>query len=216
MKYKCLIFDHDDTTVDSTRNIHYPCYLEFVKKNNYDLHCTLEEYVQYNFDPGLFEFYRKICKFSEEEIENEIAFWRAYVNDNRAKAFPGIREIMEKHRAAGGILAVVSHSQSENILKDYAFNGLPVPDIIFGFEQPRDELKPSPIPVRKIMEAYSLKPEDVLVIDDLKPGYVMARAAGVDFCAASWCFDIPENTRFMRENADYYCKTTEELARIVE
>ena len=41
--------------------------------------------------------------------------------------------------------------------------------------------------------------------------HYMARAAGVPFAAAGWCFDIPENERHMRENADFYFPTVGEL-----
>lgn len=215
MKYKCLIFDHDDTTVNSTARIHYPCFVEFMKIYRPEQHYTLEEYVRYNFDPGLFAFYHDICGLSAEEAEEEHRFWLDYVPHHRAEAFAGIKEIMEEHRAEGGILAVISHSHADNIRRDYEFNGLPRPDAVYGFEQPRNELKPSPIPVQKIMERFDLEPKDILIIDDLKPGYVMARAAGVDFAAAGWCFDIPENTAFMKENADYYCKTVEDLRRVL-
>ncbi len=216
MKYRCLIFDHDDTTVNSTATIHYPCFVAFVKEYGLDIDCSLEEYVRYNFDPGVFAFYRDICGMSEEMMETEYQFWTKYASEHRADAFPGIRGIMEEHRANGGILAVVSHSHAQNIMWDYEYNDLPRPDIIYGFEQPRHELKPAPVPVFKLMEKYSLRPEEILVIDDLKPGYDMARAAGVDFAAASWCFDIPENRAFMEANADYVCNSTEELAEILK
>ena len=216
MKYKCLIFDHDDTTVNSTATIHYPCFCEYLKQYRPEQHYTLEEYVLYNFDPGLWGFYYDMCGLSRDEVEFEHRFWLEYASHHWAEAFSGIKEIMEEHRAAGGILAVVSHSHAENILRDYRMNGLPTPDAIYGFEQPRNELKPSPIPVRKIMERFSLQPSDILVIDDLKPGYIMARAAGVDFAAASWCFDIPANTAFMKENADYFCGTVEDLRKILD
>ena len=215
MKYKCLIFDHDDTTVNSTATIHYPCFVEFLQKYHPEQSYTLDEYVLYNFDPGVFDFYHNICGFSHEETEFEHQYWLEYASHHWAEVFPGIREIMEEHKAAGGILAVVSHSHAENILRDYKMNGLPLPDAIFGFEQPRNELKPSPIPVQKIMERFGLKPSEILVIDDLKPGLVMARAAGVDFAAASWCFDIPENSAFMKANADYFCRTVEELKEML-
>lgn len=216
MKYRCLIFDHDDTTVNSTAKIHYPCFAAFVKEYGLNIDCSLEEYVRYNFDPGVFAFYKDICGMSEEMMETEYQFWSKYASEHRAEAFPGIREIMEAHRAAGGILAVVSHSHAQNIMRDYEHNDLPVPDEIYGFEQPRDELKPAPVPVFKLMEKYSLRPDEILVIDDLKPGYDMARAAGVDFAAASWCFDIPENRKFMEENADYVCNSIVELAEILK
>ena len=43
----------------------------------------------------------------------------------------------------------------------------------------------------------------------------MARAAGIHFAAACWCFDIPENEAYMRANADYFCKRVSDLERIL-
>lgn len=211
MKYKCLIFDHDDTTVNSTATVHYPAFLAFIETKRPEKKVSLEEYVRYNFEPGIFGFYRDICGLTEAECEEEYRFWMDYCSRHVSDVFPGIRKIMERHRENGGIIAVVSHSHREKILRDYAHNGLPEPDIIFGFEQPHEELKPSPVPVYKIMERFGLKAEEILVIDDLKPGMDMALAAGTDFAAAGWCFDVPENEKALRENADVYCKTVDDL-----
>lgn len=216
MKYKCIIFDHDDTTVNSTAEVHFPCFLEFLKVKGIDFKCTLEEYVKYNFEPGLLKFYKDICKMSPELMEEEYKFWIEYAKHHRAVSFKGIKEIMEEHKRNGGILTVVSHSYGDNILRDYEYNGLPKPDLIFGFEQPREELKPSPIPVFKIMKEYNLEPKDVVVIDDLKPGYLMAKASGVDFIASSWCFKIEENIKYMKEHAKYFCNSVEELKEVLK
>ena len=48
------------------------------------------------------------------------------------------------------------------------------------------------LPLERIMERFVLRPEELLVVDDLKPGHDMARAAGVPFAAAGWANDIPE------------------------
>ena len=32
MRYKCLVFDHDDTVVNSTATIHHPCFQLFLDK----------------------------------------------------------------------------------------------------------------------------------------------------------------------------------------
>ena len=61
------------------------------------------------------------------------------------------------------------------------------------------------------MKKFDLKPSEILVLDDLKPGYDMARAAGVDFAAAGWANDIPSIENFMRKNCDYYFKTIREF-----
>ena len=66
------------------------------------------------------------------------------------------------------------------------------------------------------MERFGLEPQELLVVDDLKPGYDMARAAGVPFAAAGWANDIPEIEQFMRKNCDFYCKTVADLDRLLE
>ena len=53
-------------------------------------------------------------------------------------------------------------------------------------------------------------------VDDLKPGYDMARSAGVPFAAAGWANDIPEIEQFMRQNSDLYFKTVRELSEYLE
>lgn len=214
MKYRCLVFDHDDTTVDSTASIHYPSFLAYMSKVKPDLKISLQEYVKYNFDPGVLEFFSEICGLNPQQMIEEQEFWKDFASKHYAKAFDGIKEIMKKQKQQGGLIAVVSHSLRENILKDYRYNQLPIPDLIFGWEQPAEERKPSPIPLFTIMEQYHLQPEQILVIDDLKPGYDMAKAAKVDFAAAGWCFDIAENKRFMLEKADYYCESVEQLKKI--
>ena len=216
MKYKCLVFDHDDTTVNSTATIHYPSFVEYMKIYHPEVDYSLEDYVKYNFHPGVIEFFTDIIGLDQEELVKEEDFWYEYAKTHVADAFCGIKEIMERQKEEGGYIAVVSHSYADNILKDYAYNHLPKPDIIFGWEQPIEERKPAPTAIYKIEKQLDLKPEDILVIDDLKPGYDMARAAGVDFAAACWCFDIPENEAFMRKNADVVFKSVAELSEYVK
>ncbi len=152
----------------------------------------------------------------DAELEPESAFWRGYVKTHIPRASPGIREIMERHRAAGGLLCVVSHSYEDNIRRDYRENGLPQPDLVFGWEQPLERRKPEPWPLQEIMRRCGLAPDELLMIDDLKPGFDMAAACGVDFAAVGWANDIPEIERFMRRNCRMYFKTVAELAAFLE
>ena len=71
-------------------------------------------------------------------------------------------------------------------------------------------------PLERIMERFVLRPEELLVVDDLKPGHDMARAAGVPFAAAGWANDIPEIEQFMRKNCDFYFKTVQEFGTFLE
>ena len=90
-----------------------------------------------------------------------------------------------------------------------------MPDLIIGWEVGNDRRKPSPWPLEKIMTDYSLSPNQLLVVDDSKPGYDMARACGVDFAAAGWANDLPEIEEFMRQNSTFYCKTVDELNHLL-
>ena len=208
MKYRCLILDHDDTIVDSTREIHYPSYVEFLKKTHPEKPIvSFEEYIRLNFHPGVYEFFRDIVGLTEEETLEEQNFWNAYVKQHVPEAYPEVRGILERFRKEDGILTVISHSYKENILRDYRENGLPAPDLVFGWEVPREKRKPNPDMVFEILNAYHLKPQEALMVDDMKPGLVMARAAGVAFAAAGWGNPVPEVRAYMQENADYYFET---------
>ena len=76
---------------------------------------------------------------------------------------------------------------------------------------PQVPAQPAPWPLEKIMETYGYRTDELLVVDDLKPGYDMAKAAGVPFAAAGWANDIAPIEEFMRANCENYFKTVEEL-----
>ena len=212
MQYKCLVFDHDDTVVNSTATIHHPCFVEYLREFRPGRTCSLEDYYLKNFEPGFLTMCREEYGLSDAELTEEGEYWRRYVAKHIPAAYPGIREIMERQKARGGLIAVVSHSYEDNIRRDYAANSLPAPDAVFGWEQPPHRRKPASWPLEEIMRRFSLAPSELLMIDDLKPGYDMAAAVGVDFAAVGWAYDIPQIESFMRRNCPLYFKKVEELA----
>lgn len=216
MKYRCLVFDHDDTTVNSTATIHHPCFEQFLKDYYPDRTCTLEDYFMKNFSPGFIPMCREEYGMDDETIAMEGRYWQEYVRDRIPQAYPGIREIMQEHRRNGGLIAVISHSYRHNILRDYEANGLPEPDLIFGWEMPPEQRKPAAWPLMEVLRRFDLRPEEVLMIDDLKPGYDMASACGVPFAAVGWANDIAPIEAFMRKNCSLYFKQVSELAAFLQ
>ena len=210
MRYPCLVADHDDTVVDSTATVHFPCFKQYTAEFYPHADYTLERYLKETFHPGIIELFRSIG-MSDEDMLHEQRYWNAYVKEHTPPVYPGMREILWRHKREGGVLCVVSHSYTENILRDYRENDLPEPDMIFGWESPAEERKPNPYPLQRIMEKGGFSPSELLVLDDLKPGYDMARSCGVDFAAVGWSNDIPEIEAFMRHNCDYYFKTVPEF-----
>lgn len=217
MKYKCLVLDHDDTVVDSSASIHYPSFVEYLKIARPHLadKYTVEEYFEKNFHPGILELFTDEIGLSAEELKEEEAFWRDYVKNHIPNAYPGMKEIIAEFKARGGIVAVDSHSLTENIIRDYKANSLPEPDIIYGWDIPKEMRKPAPGTLFDLMKKFDLKPEEILVVDDLKPGYDMAKAAGVDIAAAGWAHNVKGIVDFMSENCEYFCKTVEELWKVI-
>lgn len=211
MKYKCLILDHDDTIVNSTATIHYPSFVEWAKEYAPQAMMSLDDYFRYNFHPGIIKMFKDICKLTDEQIKDQEEFWLKYSSSHIAKAYPGIKEILDEHKKQGGIITVISHSYSKNIIRDYKENNLPIPDATYGWECEPENRKPSPWAIYQILNKFNLKKDEVLVIDDLKPGYDMAKAAGVPFAAAGWANDIEEIESFMRENSKLYFKTVDEF-----
>ena len=216
MRFPCLVLDHDDTVVDSTATIHHPCFQAFLDEVRPGARIDLETYLLENFTGSFPALCRGRYGLTEAEMARELQFWDAYVAAHVPRAYSGMAAFLARYRAAGGKLCVVSHSLSGNIRRDYRENGLPEPDLIFGWELPPEHRKPHVWPLEQIMAEFQLAPEQLLMLDDLKPGYDMCRAAGVPFAAAGWANDIPEIEGYMRRNCDYYFKTVAAFGNFLE
>ena len=217
MKYKCLILDHDDTMVDSTATVHYPAHLEVMNRMRPgEPHIGLDDWFRRNFHPGIMDFLTGELAFSQEEMDEEFRIWQEYNDDRNPPFFPGLPELMKRYQDAGGLLAVVSHSTEHHIRRHYTV-GAPELEIslIFGWEHESERRKPSPWPVQQILEKTGLPASEVLVIDDLKPGVDMARAAGVAVAAAGWGHAIPEIQEAMSDLCDFWLPDVEALSRLI-
>lgn len=216
MKYPCLVMDHDDTVVNSTATIHYPCFIEYLNIYRPGMTISMEDYFLKNFDPGFVPMCRQDFGLTDEELQYELEFWRRYVRNHIPEAYDGMRELLWEHVDRGGCVCVVSHSLGEHIRRDWWVNGLPEPRLVFGWDDPPEQRKPNPYPLYAIMEQLGCGPQELLMVDDLKPGCDMARAAGVDFVAAGWSNDLAPIERFMRKNCVHYAKTVSELKNYLD
>ena len=125
MRFPCLVLDHDDTVVNSTAVIHFPSFLAYLAQVRPGLSYTLDDYFRKNFDPGIIPLFKDELGFTDEELEGEYQFWQNWVATRVPEAYPGMREILERYKARGGKIAVISHSVSDVIRRDYRENGLP-------------------------------------------------------------------------------------------
>jgi phosphoglycolate phosphatase/pyrophosphatase PpaX len=221
MKYKCILLDHDDTSVNSTATVHYPAYCEIMdtlRSDQPELKQDLEGWFLKNFDPGVADYYQKELQFSLEEQRQEYAVWRSYTENKELVPdfYDGVLGIICEFQQNGGVVVVCSHSEADIIENHYRKKGNGIfPDLIFGWNDDHSKMKPQVYPVEVVQQRYNLKPEEILVVDDLKPGFMMAQQAGVDFAAAGWSHSIEPIAKFMRQHANYYLGKVAELREII-
>lgn len=212
LKYPCLVLDHDDTVVQSEATINYPFFCYILEQFRPGEKMTLDEYTHGCFTLGFAEMCRQRYAFTEQELTDEYLLWKEFVLKHTPPPFPGIAEIIHSQKAAGGSICVVSHSSEANICRDYDTHFGIQPDVIYGWDYPEDQRKPNPYPLFQIMKKFSYKPSQILVVDDMKPAWDMARAAGVPIAFAGWGRkNSPEITELMESLCDYSFSSTDAL-----
>ena len=215
LKYPCLALDHDDTVVGSAATVNYAGICLAMAKLRPGLSFTVEEFCHWSYDPGLQAVKDQVWQLTHEEQDWLNAQWLEYVMAHMPPVFPGIGPLLQRHRAEGGKLVVISHSCRENILRDYRMQLGFEPDLIFGWELPAAQRKPMPYPLEETMRRLELAPEQILMVDDLPPGLEMARRCGVPFAAAGWGQRIPELEAQLRSSGAHYFSTVSALERFL-
>ena len=147
---------------------------------------------------------REKYAFTDQELLDEYRGWQKYIRTHIPLPYPGIERIIRRQKEAGGILCVVSHSANENITRDYATHFGIQPDAIYGWDYPEHQRKPNSFPLEDIMSRYGFSPEEILVVDDMKPAYDMASKVNVPIAFAAWGRkDYPEISSEMRKLCNY-------------
>lgn len=212
MKYPCLVLDHDETVVQSEATIGYPCFCLTLSRLRPGHTLTLEEYVQGCHEFGFVDMCRKRFNFTDSELQEEYQDWQEYVREHVPVPFPGIHRIIQRQKDTGGIICVVSHSSIRNITRDYKAHFGILPDAIYGCDLPKERQKPNPYPLLDIMQRYHLRPDEILVVDDMKLAWQMAAPLNVPIAFAAWGkTEFPEISQEMQSLCNFTFETTDAL-----
>jgi phosphoglycolate phosphatase/pyrophosphatase PpaX len=210
LRFACLILDHDDTAVDSTAAVHYPAHVEAMRVLRPGRPpVSLEGWFLKNFHPGIMPYLIEELGLNAEELAVEFEIWRSYTTRRTPHFFPGFLQALGEYRKRGGKIAVISHSEPEVIRGHYQAAGPLVPDLVFGWDEEEEKRKPSPWPVRQVLASLGIPGAQALVLDDLKPGVLMARGAGVAVAGAGWAHNIGEIREYMQAHCLAYFETVE-------
>ena len=212
LKYRCLILDHDDTVVQSESTINYPYFCYILDQFRPGATITLEEYTLGCFHEGFANMCRKKYNFTEQELVDEYIGWKEYIRSHIPAPYSGIIDIIRKQKECGGLLCVISHSSEENITRDYETHFSILPDAIYGWDYPEHLRKPNPFPLEDIIDKYNLSPNDILVVDDLKPAWEMCRKVNVPIAFAGWSkLQVPQIYKEMEKLCNFTFSSTKDL-----
>ena len=216
LKYPCLILDHDDTVVQSEKTLGFPFFKEILQRFRPDATITYEDYVRGCHEMVFSEMCRKKWQFTDAELIEEYLGWKAYVRTHIPDAFPGISDVIRRQKESGGLICVVSLSGEENIARDYQVHFGIKPNAIYGWDLPEHQRKPHPYPLLDIMNRFNLRPEELLVVDDMKLAWKMANPLNVPIAFAAWGkIEFPDLSQEMNSLCDFSFDSTKELEKFL-
>lgn len=212
LKYRCLVLDHDDTVVQTERTIGFPYFRDYIERIRPGCTLSFEEYVRDCNNMIFADMCSQRWQMTEQEQREEYLGWKAYSRENIPEVCDGIQQVIRRQKEAGGIVCVSSLSTREIIERDFLHQFGVLPDAIYDYDLPPYQRKPNTYALEQIMEQFQLKPEDILMVDDMKLGCVMAQEVGVDTAFAAWSKkDFPALCKEMESLCDYTFYTTDAL-----
>lgn len=211
-RYRCLVLDHDDTVVQSMKTLSYPFWCMELEIFRPGQTMTFQEYVLECHNRGFAGLCRDCFHFTDAELKQEHSMWMDYIMTHIPSPYPGIESIIHRQKDDGGLICVVSHSHADNILRDYRTHFGMEPDAIYGWELPPHQRKPNPYPLLDIMNRFDLKPEEILIVDDMKLACQMADPLAIKVAYSGWNgLGIPEIEKEMQSLCTYSFNSTEKL-----
>ena len=216
LKYPCLVLDHDDTVVQTMKTLSYPFFCLELEQFRPGTTMSLSEYITECYRYGFADMCRERFGFTDEELALEHRQWMGYIMENIPEVFPGIERIIHRQKKEGGILCVVSHSNSDNIRRDYRAHFDVLPDAIYGWDMEPHQRKPHAWPLQDIMQKFGLQPEEILVVDDAQLACQMAYPLNIQVAFAGWDdMGVPEIRKEMEQRCTYSFNTVSELEKFL-
>lgn len=216
LKYKCLVLDHDDTVVQTEKTIGYPYFRDYVERIRPGMTLSFAEYVHDCNNMVFADMCRARWNMTEEELSEEYLGWKDYSRKNIPEVCPGIGDVIRRQKEMGGLVCVSSLSTSEIIERDFLHHFGFLPDAIYDYDLPVHQRKPNTYALTDLLERFQLKPQDILMVDDMKLGWQMAKAVGADTAFAGWSkTDFPELMEEMQGICDYSFHCAKDLEKFL-
>jgi len=130
---------------------------------------------------------------------------------DKSRLYPGARELLQQLADDGIRLAVISNKQE--LLSRLILKQLEVDDffaIIAGGDT-YTEMKPSPLPLVRVIAAFGINPAEVVMVGDSINDIQAGNRAGITTIGCRWGYGSPEEL----SSSDYQAASLAEISGII-
>lgn len=188
-----LIFDLDGTLIDSAEDIYTALNQMLTKysRRQVDLP-TLISHIGDGLTKLVNDFFPEFHIDSGENTDKVREFLTIYETSmvQHTKLYPGVLEFIQNYKGAKAIVTNKNIEPARAILKHFDIYKLPWVDVIGG--DSLTERKPSPLPLRHVMEKGGFVPANTWMIGDGRPDMLSGQAAGCVKVAVHYGYSKPE------------------------
>ena len=193
---KAVLFDFDGTLADSSEGI-FSASRKIVKDMGYDKEWTEDE-LRLFIGPPLKECFRVAFHLPEDKLDEAVSRYREIYNKTGylgCHLYDGMYELLETLKSRGIKLGVASNKEQRVVEKCIEHLGVTAFfDGLFGTDL-AGKLKKVDV-IEHGCNAFSLKPEEVLMVGDTENDRLGAISAKVNFTAVTWGFGYTEESHF--------------------
>lgn len=174
-----LVFDLDGTLIDSALDISEALNKTLLNNGKSPLpHATIVAHIGEGLRKLLSDFFPEALNNEQKQIELEQEFLRTYEKEmlNQTRIFPGVEKFLDSYAGPIGIITNKNIAPAKIIIRHLGLDKYPWIDI-FGADS-LAERKPSPLPLKTMMEKANVTAAETIMIGDGTPDIVSARRAG--------------------------------------
>ena len=214
MRYKAVLFDMDGTVLDTLSDLtdavnHTLRLFNMPERTKAECASMLGNGAAYLISHAVPE------GTPEDRVKEVLEVYMPYYDSHcriKTAPFDGIVALMQKLRAQGGRLAVISNKQDSAVkpLAQSYFPGLL--EIAVG-ESATVRRKPNPDAVLSALRQLGVEREDAVYVGDTEVDVATARNAGLDVAAVTWGFRT--HAQVAATGAENVFDTVEELEKFL-
>lgn len=147
-----------------------------------------------------------------EQIKTRFNFYYGENLCNVSKLYPNVKETLEKLKAKGYLLAVVTNKPTQHVLPVLNAFGIThlFSETLGGQSLP--EIKPHPAPLYYLCGKFGLEPRQILFVGDSKNDVIAAHRAGCAVVGLTYGYNY--NIPISESNPDWICDHFEQLLDI--